>query len=78
MFVFVSNLVGNMSVKTVVFVLFVVWVVSMAAFSQESSAATVRPYTHIQSPPKGVDWGCGVGRPIAKTRSGTVFCPLLK
>ena len=61
--------------------LLAVWLIAYAtmtpaeAANLKLTAQTDRPYEKLIFPPKGVDWGCGKGRPVTKTKSGAKFCP---
>ena len=74
--------INNLSWKTVLGFMLAVWAISFMLWGNPAEAAnlkltavTERPYTDLRYPPKGKNWGCGVGRPIAKTKSGKLFCP---
>ena len=73
--------ISNLSWKTVTAFMLAVWLIAYTmitpaeAANLKLTAQTDRPYAHLIFPPKGVDWGCGKGKPVAKTKSGAKFCP---
>lgn len=74
--------INNVNWKTVLGFMLAVWAINFLLWGNPANAAslkmtakTERPYTELIFPPKGKDWGCGVGRPVAKTKSGKKFCP---
>jgi hypothetical protein len=74
--------INNLSWKTVLGFMLAVWAISFMLWGSPAEAAnlkltakTERPYTDLRYPPKNKNWGCGVGRPVAKTKSGKLFCP---
>ena len=73
--------INNLNWKTVLGFMLAVWAISFMLWGQPANAAILKqtakaePYTDLRYPPRGKNWGCGVDRPVAKTKSGKKFCP---
>ena len=74
--------INNFSWKTVMGFMLAVFAISLTLWGSPANAGILkltakdaRPYAELVFPPKGKNWGCGVNRPVAKTKNGRKFCP---
>lgn len=74
--------INNFSWKTVTGFMIAVWAISFMLWGSPANAGILkltakdaRPYAELVFPPKGKNLGCGVDRPVAKTKGGKKFCP---